>query len=117
MCRPAAGDCDIEELCPGAGAPCPDDELLPSGTVCRPYADFCDVAETCTGSDAECPPDGVVPHKGRDPGVCAYELNERFCDGEGKGESHCRLFDGTPGVICDNDTNCDSRSCVNGICN
>ncbi len=54
-CRPAAGPCDVAEVC-SAGA-CPADELSPAGTVCNPSLGDCDLAEECTGASVDCPPD------------------------------------------------------------
>lgn len=57
VCRPAAGPCDLEEVCTGAGASCPSDARAPSSTVCRDAAGACDTAENCTGSSDACPAD------------------------------------------------------------
>ena len=57
MCRPAAGVCDVAEVCDGPGANCPPDGFASGATVCRPSAGVCDVAETCTGSGPACPAD------------------------------------------------------------
>lgn len=116
ICRVSAGPCDIAEACTGTSASCPANAFEPSTTVCRPYADVCDVAETCTGTSAECPPDGIRGWGRDDPGVCAYSLNHKQCDGKGIGPSHCRETDGTPGSLCANPTNCNSSSCVDGLC-
>jgi hypothetical protein len=84
-CRSDAGECDVAELCDGAGA-CPGDSFEPSGTACgsnsdtacdnpdtcnssgtclinrepggtpcRAAAGDCDLAEVCDGTDALCP--------------------------------------------------------------
>ena len=34
VCRDAIGECDVSELCDGAGPECPDDLLMPIGTSC-----------------------------------------------------------------------------------
>jgi len=57
VCRPAAGECDVEETCTGSSAACPADQFKSAGTVCRPAAGDCDVAETCTGTGPTCPAD------------------------------------------------------------
>lgn len=51
-CRPAAGPCDIAEVCGGATT-CPLDTF--STGVCRIAAGVCDVPEMCSGSSAMCP--------------------------------------------------------------
>jgi hypothetical protein len=58
VCRPAAGDCDVEEKCAADGS-CPDD-VFKTGE-CRASAGCCDVAENCTGTSADCPTDGFQP--------------------------------------------------------
>src|SRR5262249_3650138 len=57
VCRPAAGQCDAIETCPGTGPACPTD--LKSTALCRPSADLCDAPEFCNGSANDCPPDLV----------------------------------------------------------
>ena len=59
-CRAAAGDCDVAEVCTGAGAECPADEFVTGGTECRGAPGDCDMAEACSGTSAECPSDGFV---------------------------------------------------------
>jgi hypothetical protein len=61
VCRPAAGECDVEETCTGSSAACPADQFKSAGTVCRPAAGDCDVAETCTGTGPTCPADQFKP--------------------------------------------------------
>src|SRR5207249_4202923 len=86
-CRPAAGDCDVAEVCDGTNAACPADATQPSGTACtddgnpcttdtcdgtsttcqhaagnagtecRAAASDCDVAEACDGTNTACPAD------------------------------------------------------------
>lgn len=56
VCRAAAGVCDTQELCDGAGT-CPADAFNASTTVCRANAGICDKPENCTGSTASCPAD------------------------------------------------------------
>lgn len=56
-CRPAAGACDVAELCDGTSTACPPDAFVAASTVCAPALDVCDVAEACTGTSAVCPVD------------------------------------------------------------
>ncbi|HSA21505.1 MAG TPA: hypothetical protein P5076_08655 [Myxococcota bacterium] len=60
-CRPAAGACDLTEVCDGASAACPPDAFLPSGATCRAAAGDCDAAESCAGDSAACPADLFLP--------------------------------------------------------
>lgn len=59
-CRPAAGPCDVAEICNGQDA-CPADVLAQEGTECRPAASVCNVAEECDGASATCPDDVFQP--------------------------------------------------------
>ncbi len=56
-CRPAAGACDIAELCTGNDAGCPPDGVVAATTTCRAAAGACDVAEACDGVSPQCPAD------------------------------------------------------------
>lgn len=49
MCRPAAGPCDVAELCDGVSLDCPPDAMASPGTQCGPNR-FCD------GTSVICPP-------------------------------------------------------------
>jgi hypothetical protein len=60
VCRPAAGPCDLPEVCDGASLACPIDAFAQTTVECRPSAGPCDVAEYCTGA-AACPPDAFQP--------------------------------------------------------
>ena len=57
-CRPAAGDCDVAEVCEAGSMACPADELVEADEVCRPADGLCDVAEVCDGLSAACPANG-----------------------------------------------------------
>jgi hypothetical protein len=59
-CRPAAGPCDVAEICNGRDA-CPADALASAGTECGAAASMCNVAETCDGASAACPDDVTAP--------------------------------------------------------
>ncbi|MBX7098953.1 MAG: hypothetical protein K1X89_14685, partial [Myxococcaceae bacterium] len=59
-CRAGAGDCDVSETCSGTSAQCPSDGFLDAGVLCRAGAGFCDVPEACTGASASCPSDAFV---------------------------------------------------------
>ncbi len=59
-CRPAAGLCDLPELCDGVSPDCPADRLVALGTACRDARGDCDVAEACDGVSPSCPADHLV---------------------------------------------------------
>jgi hypothetical protein len=60
-CRPAQGQCDLAETCPGDSAICPPDQVAPTTTVCRPAAGACDTPEACDGVSPACPTDRLKP--------------------------------------------------------
>jgi hypothetical protein len=56
-CRPAAGQCDVAEMCQSDGG-CPADVFAPTTQRCGVTpSQPCDVAEFCTGTSATCPAD------------------------------------------------------------
>jgi len=63
VCRPAAGECDVPEVCDGVYPLCPDDVLVraDANKVCRPAGGLCDIEERCTGLSASCPQDAKRP--------------------------------------------------------
>lgn len=88
VCKPANGDCDLEEVCDGITPSCPNDATKPNGTackdddlpctedkcesglcvhpagnagtVCRAPTGDCDIGESCTGSSSTCPNDAFA---------------------------------------------------------
>src|SRR5881398_377611 len=80
VCRPAAGPCDVAELCTGTSGQCPADTLKPSTFKCRPAAGPCDAAERCTGTDAACPADAKKTSDVCRPAAGPCDVEER-CDG------------------------------------
>ena len=54
VCRAAAGDCDVVELCLPDGG-CPPNAFLDAQTECRAAVTGCDLPERCTGFSAACP--------------------------------------------------------------
>lgn len=51
VCRAAAGECDVEEACPGGGDPCPADEFVDADEPCGSDNETeCDTADTCNGT-------------------------------------------------------------------
>lgn len=56
-CRPAAGSCDVAEVCAPGLVACPADVRQPGGFECRASTGICDLAEVCTGTSAACPSD------------------------------------------------------------
>ena len=75
LCRPAAGECDVDEFCPGDGPDCPGDELEPGGTVCRSSMGPCDPEETCDGTGAACPADVTITACIHGDGCCPSACN------------------------------------------
>jgi hypothetical protein len=74
VCRPAAGACDVAEVCDGVSTVCPPDAHVDAGAVCRAAAGACDAPESCDGVAAACPPDvgldaGAASCFGPDGGV------------------------------------------------
>lgn len=93
VCRPVAGDCDVEEACDGTDLDCPDDAFLASDVVCHGAAGPCDEAELCTGTLPSCPVDGFLP-----PGTPCDDGDDLCthpdaCDGAGT------CVGGTPGLL------------------
>ena len=60
VCDPEAGICDVAEVCSGADATCPADEVAAAGTLCNGAVGSCDVAETCDGVAVDCPANGFA---------------------------------------------------------
>jgi hypothetical protein len=109
-CRAVApgNDCDVAEVCPGAGALCPPDAFAAADVECRAVAGDCDVAETCTGSDPACPADALDTTT-----VCRSSAGP--CDA-------AEICDGS-GTVCPEDTfvpdgtTCGPEAtCVDGAC-
>ena len=61
VCRPAAGACDLAELCTGTSPTCPTDVLVSLNSSCRQLAGPCDQNEVCDGVTAACPTDALLP--------------------------------------------------------
>ncbi len=61
ICRPVAGPCNRSETCDGTNPTCPTDTFEPAGVGCRASAGPCDLAESCSGSTATCPTDAFAP--------------------------------------------------------
>ncbi len=110
VCRPVAGDCDVQEVCTGLGGACPADAVEPNTTTCRSSAGACDPAETCDGVGATCPADVLAPNGTlcrAAGGVCDVA---ETCDGvavdcpaDAKGSGVCRAAAG----VCDVAETCD----------
>jgi Cys-rich repeat protein len=114
LCRPAAGECDLDEVCSGSGESCPADAFKPDGTSCQDGKGVCDsgvcVVESSCGDGAcdseedcsSCPDDCacVSPVPYCSEGVCVECLEE----------SHC-----SSGEVCSGNTCVDSLLCGNGI--
>ncbi|MFQ5592364.1 MAG: hypothetical protein ACE5HE_14480, partial [Phycisphaerae bacterium] len=79
VCRPAAGECDVDEVCDGVTPDCPPDAYAPAGTDCGDPGDTdCDNPDTCDGAGSCLPntePDGTPCDDGL---VCT---TDDVCDG------------------------------------
>src|SRR5204863_259511 len=126
VCRAAAGECDLDELCTGTSTTCPADTKKTNGTactadtnpctldrcdganvtcqhpagnagtVCRAAAGECDAAETCTGTSTVCPADT----KKASGTACTADTNACTldqCDGT---NVTCQHPAGNAGAVC-----------------
>jgi hypothetical protein len=77
VCRPAAGECDVAELCDGETADgCPADGFVGAGVACGdPTATTCDAADGCDGAGA-CAANHVA-----DGTTCGDAVTEYQCGG------------------------------------
>lgn len=55
VCRPAAGPCDLEELCSGASPVCPVVDAKRRDVVCAQPSNNCSLAALCDGVSNACP--------------------------------------------------------------
>ena len=116
VCRPAAGECDLQEICSGASPTCPADAKQPDGTACGD-GDACTTPDACAaGACAPGPALGgqscatgllgacgagttacttgsvtCVPDATPQPEVCGNSVDED-CDGELDDADTCSLF-------------------------
>lgn len=113
VCRPAAGVCDVAEVCDGVSTACPADAFAPGHPVCRGAFGPCDEVETCPGNSPHCTTD-VVKNAGEPCRGIVQQCDEaEFCDGvnaECPGDGF--RANGTP---CDTGA-CGSETCQNGVC-
>ena len=117
VCRAAAGDCDLAEVCNGTSLDCPANQFRPAGTVCRAASGVCDLAATCTGNSAACPanpfrPAGTVCRAASGPCDLAETCtgNSATCPG-----NVCRTFGASCpgfGFVCNGSCEC----CFLGLC-
>jgi hypothetical protein len=113
VCRGAAGVCDAEDTCDGAGA-CDADAKLT--LECRADAGDCDVAEVCDGITDDCPADAFEPNgtSCEDGDVCTAgdECDSGVCISgtpvpDGDGDGFCDTEDNCPFVYNVGQTNSD----------
>ena len=104
LCRPATGECDVDEYCPGDGPDCPPDRYKTDDTPCTDDGVFCNGPEKCH--------EGVCASQGSPCPVGVFCNEERkICGGCGDGEVNT-----AEGEQCDpgppkNDHCCDPLSC------
>jgi hypothetical protein len=81
VCRAAANECDVAEMCDGTQSACPADQVESASTPCTGTMNggACDGEDHCSGTDASC----VDVYKSGD--VCRAAANEcdvaEMCDG------------------------------------
>lgn len=115
VCRASIGPCDVEEVCNGSSAMCPEDTFLPAGSECGDQTDNdCDNPNTCDANGV-CLDNFEVAG-----GDCTDASGEckvnPACDGAGQCTSAENKADETP---CGDDTltGCDHPDwCMGGIC-
>lgn len=110
-CRAAAGACDVEEFCDGAGA-CPGDVFESAGTACGDATDTtCNAADTCDGS-------GVCLDNFTASGTTCGDPNVTECDQADTcdGSGACQENYVMSGVACgdSSSTDCDLPDACNG---
>jgi hypothetical protein len=103
VCRPKAGQCDVEETCTGTANTCPADGFVAAGTACDD-GNACTVDDACNGSGScigqSCLDDG---------NPCTTDS----CDTVA-GCLHVPVPDG---MVCDDDDPCTSMdACTGGVC-
>ena len=98
VCRPAAGDCDVAEVCDGASLDCPADELASEGADCSD-GDGCTTGEACAAGACA----GGAPVDCSSSNPC--EVGS--CDADSGGCVVDPAEDGTP---------CPGGSCQSGSC-
>jgi MYXO-CTERM domain-containing protein len=88
-CRPAAGACDVDEMCDGQSTECPADKLMPTGTVCLAASSASALEATCSGVSAVCPmsPATYQFSGGGFAGGCAASSGSVISGGSGAGSA------------------------------
>lgn len=110
VCRAAAGDCDIAEVCDGLTDACPDDEVVEDGALCHEPEGTCDTALYCDGMATDCSdpvflPAGTPCADGESE--CAYTGT---CPGDA---AACVVTTPSEGLSCGLGSD---RPCSSGIC-
>jgi len=110
VCRPAAGECDVEEVCDGISDECPLDRFQPVDAICRdrPISGaslVCDPPERCDGMHPTCPADvagldlgGLCGSTG---GVCVGDHCVTSADCTSYAGTSCQLECGVGSVSCE----------------
>ncbi len=138
VCRPAVGECDLDESCSGASPSCPNDGFRANGasctddgqdctfdqcqgglcahpaghagTVCRPATGECDVDEKCDGASTSCPTDAFQS----EGSACTNDGNDCTLDKCAQGKCAHPSADG---VACNDGNVCSSPDlCATGQC-
>ncbi len=105
VCRSAAGDCDVAEVCTGAAAACPSDALSASGATCSD-GDACTSGDACDGTGA-CTPGAALDCDDQNP-----------CTADGCDPTlGCVATPVPDGTACSDDNACTAGdACTSGSC-
>lgn len=87
VCRPAANDCDSEEVCDGDNVTCPDDTFLELGTPCNDGdpctdPDTCNETGVCQGTDVTELHDAATVSAGRTHTCAVFGSGGTMCWGQ-----------------------------------
>jgi hypothetical protein len=141
VCRPAAGECDVEETCTGSSAACPADGFKQNGTACNDgnlctENDQCSNGQ-CVGTPKNCDDSKSCTTDSCDPtnGQCVNTINQDSClingtcysAGQSNPQNECQAclpaqsqtqFSNKPnGIACtDDNLTCTQDVCSAGQC-
>jgi hypothetical protein len=109
VCRPSAGECDLEETCTGSSTACPANVGITSGTPCgNQGSSECDNPDTCDGVGS-CQSNPVALGTACGDDTAAECSNADQCDGVGNCSAN-NVSDGTQCAA--GDGNCSAGVCL-----
>ena len=112
VCRPAAGDCDVQETCDGASAACPADAKSSSGSGCPDDGNQC-TNDQCDGTSVLC------QHPDKAAGAACGSAADSDCDNPDtcNGAGACQTNHAADGSTCDDGNPCTTPDqCSAGAC-